>query len=146
MVAHAPKQNRKTSLNRTHLRNVVSFGPFLVWIVFVALLSISSMERVPRNGLMGIPHFDKIAHFGVYFIMAVLGMLSIWRRERQLSVRNTVIIGVVCVSIGVILEIAQFYGSKTRHFEVFDIIANIIGTLSGCIVFNAFIKRIYYGS
>jgi VanZ family protein len=47
---------------------------------------------------------------------------------------------------GGLLEYLQDAMSRGRHFEVNDIIANIIGALMGAIMFSLLFKNKYYGS
>ena len=42
-------------------------------------------------------------------------------------------------NFGILMEICQFYLSNGRSFELFDILANIIGSILGMILFKKFI-------
>ena len=44
------------------------------------------------------------------------------------------------VSFGILMEICQFYLFNGRSFELYDILANIIGSFLGVILFKKFIN------
>ena len=72
-------------------------------------------------------HFDKIAHFGVYAILAFLLM----RDELDLKWSF-----MICFSLGILIEFVQHNYLQGRYFEFLDIIANIIGYFAGIVFFN----------
>ncbi|MDX1409672.1 MAG: VanZ family protein, partial [Saprospiraceae bacterium] len=95
---------------------------------------------------LDLPFADKIAHFGFYLILAVL-MLHGFARQPAGNWHKSLLITVVTgIVLGLALEWLQHTVGVRRHFEVLDIIANIIGTLSGSAAFNLLLKRTYYGS
>lgn len=53
---------------------------------------------------------------------------------------------VICLGLGILLEIAQQSDLISRHFEILDIIANIIGALLGSVLFLKIHKYLSYGS
>ncbi len=99
--------------------------------------------------LFGIPHFDKIGHFGMYAVWALLVYYAFSglfvfnsRRPHDLSggagsalrfdFRNAFFISMLVVGlIGVALEFAQFYIARNRSFEVADMVANAGGAIVG---------------
>jgi VanZ family protein len=81
------------------------------------------------------PHADKVVHFGIYFILQVLVMWAFARKDNPLT-----IILSFCFSViyGILLEGIQHFFLPDRFFEIFDIIANITGALSGLLFFKLF--------
>ena len=76
---------------------------------------------------------DKLAHMGVYFILNVLWF---WGCSKQAVLNSTTIFwgSIGSVSWGIVLEWVQYSFFSSRHFEVYDIIANIIGVLISLLV------------
>ena len=85
--------------------------------------------------LFGIPHFDKIGHTGAYGIWSFLLILAFQKNFGVSSKRNRVIVLVLCL-VGCGLEFGQFYMHQGRSFEVWDMVANIVGIFLGLQVFN----------
>ena len=76
---------------------------------------------------------DKIAHIILYAMYSFfLG--------RYLSERNTkhIFLMILCLAIpifyGILMEVLQYYLSPSRSFDMLDIIANIIGSLTGLVL------------
>jgi VanZ family protein len=112
---------------------VIRWLPAVLWGAVIVILS---MMPGGQTDLMvfGIPHFDKIGHFGMYAMWAILvyygfsGMVG-------MSFRNAFLISLtLCGLIGVLLEFGQYYLAQDRSFEVADMIANAAGAIGGAFV------------
>lgn len=77
--------------------------------------------------ILKIPYFDKIVHFGLYFLF----MLVIIIEHRQLlpSTRILVIIGLVPVVFGGLIELLQSDLTTTRQADMLDIASNSAGVV-----------------
>lgn len=104
--------------------------PPVLWGILLAILSLMPGQQGTMF-LFGIPHIDKIGHFGMYAIWALLVFLA-WRGQSSFSLNKTLwltfIFGLIA---GILLELGQLVMSAGRVFEVYDIIANTLGTLAG---------------
>ena len=89
------------------------------------------------SGLESFIDYDKIAHFMFYFIMSILICRTIAHRYRL------VIAVLFCAGYGYLMEVLQNTMQWGRHFDYFDIIANIIGALAGTFVFYILNKTIW---
>lgn len=99
---------------------------FVAWLIAVTLLSLvpANMDTQPF-----IPHFDKLVHFVFYLGLSwLLGRLL----KREPYFVGKVLIPTICYSI--LMEVLQEAMDLGRHFDIFDIIANIIGALIGTIL------------
>jgi VanZ family protein len=96
--------------------------------------------------MISIPYRDKFIHLGVYFIASVLMMYGLGGPFGRSFGRGVVYTLVFCIMWGAMLEYLQKTISTGRHFEVNDIIANIIGAFMGVFVFSILFKKRYYGS
>jgi len=83
---------------------------------------------------------------GVYFVAAVLMLYGLGGRKGRTFLAGVLYTMVFCIMWGGMMEYLQETVSRGRHFEVFDIIANIIGAFVGVIAFGLFFKKRYYGS
>ncbi len=80
-----------------------------------------------------------------YFVLVMLLMRSLHRTYKVLKKRRVYEILVGIIIYGIAIEMGQHYFFPSRHFEILDIIANIIGTLSGYFTFFKIFKLKYNG-
>ena len=88
-------------------------------IVYTVLIMVVSF--LPLDGPETISHIDKVVHFLIYFIHA-FSFLQISKR-----IKTILIVGII---LGISIEILQPIIS-TRFFDYFDILANILGSVTG---------------
>lgn len=87
---------------------------------------------MPDNGQLSetwftIKHLDKLAHLIMYAVLSFLFM----RDGMSLKLILT-----LCLTVGIGIEIIQGKYLDGRHFELLDIIANIIGYSVGIGLYN----------
>lgn len=90
-------------------------------------------KNLPQINLGELLEADKIAHVGVYLILTLLIFRGLSRRKR-LDTRNVVWAILISIGYGIFLELGQYYFFPGRYFEFFDIVANIIGSISSLII------------
>lgn len=83
------------------------------------------------------PGFDKALHFGGFFVLSVLLLITLGLYDVPGRSLITVILG---LAIGIIIEFVQL-GIPGRDFELLDIFADFIGILVGMVVVWSFSKR-----
>jgi len=104
-----------------------------IWTVILVWLSLMPASQIPSHRWIEIPHLDKIVHFFLYLITAY-----IWTNYliHKIEKNKAIILGIGFGSLlGLITEYAQPIFFEGRHFEILDIVANIVGSLSGAILF-----------
>lgn len=104
-----------------------------IWMIIVLVLSTMPSSAVSKASFLGIPNLDKIAHFVMYFIFALLASLAFKLTNWQIFFL------VFCY--GLLMECVQHYFLTNRYFEIFDIIANIIGTIVGIMLIRNYLKK-----
>lgn len=109
---------------------MLKFKYSIIWVIIIFILSSISGDSVDKVKLINIPHFDKFVHFSMYFILSAL---MIW--ESKFSRKFIIISILLGISYGIIIELLQQYVFVKRYFDIFDIISNSIGTISGLIIF-----------
>jgi len=82
-------------------------------------------------------------HFGAYAFTTLLGSFA-FRIDLKAKMAGLIIVA-GCVFWSIIMELAQLGMASGRHFEVLDIIANIIGCFAGVAAYRIF-KQSHYGS
>ncbi len=89
-----------------------------------------SHRHVPR---VTIPQFDKVVHFTLYFILAVLTWYG-WTRQKNFPAlrANTVIKVILVLALyGLTIEIMQGTLTPDRSFDLWDELANTTGAVLG---------------
>lgn len=80
-----------------------------------------------ESWLHSIPHHDKIAHFGIFFIWAALCFLSLFSREK---VKQVLQITFVAIAIfAALTEVLQLF-AEGRNADLLDFLADMAGGTS----------------
>jgi VanZ family protein len=117
--------------NSFTLTNFLKYNwPSIFWAAFILGICLMPGRDLPS---VSIWEFDKIVHFGVYFLLAVL---LYWGWEKQQIVRflhqqAALKIVLICVAYGFAVEVLQEWLTTDRHFDLFDALANGLGGLVG---------------
>ena len=119
----------KTLSNRTYRILAVA------WTILTLYLSLISARSASKFDLLDFVGFDKLAHLSFYTIFSFLWAMSL----RDINTNKNFVL-FFSVSFGILMEICQFYLFNGRSFELYDILANIIGSFFGVILFKNFIN------
>jgi VanZ family protein len=116
------------------LRYVFRYKYSILITILIALLCLIPSSSIPYSSLFYIPHIDKIVHFSMY---APLGFVALMesRIPRQYS-RNHLYIMIVIFLLSGIIEILQATLVSSRAAEWADLLANLIGLLTGYLAFR----------
>ncbi len=101
---------------------------FVVWTIFILYGSLAPSDELPvKNWWADIPYFDKIVHFGFYFVeMVIISFLFNLRRLKLLW-------GIIAILLfsGAIECFQPLYFNRSGN--LYDLIANMLGALCGLI-------------
>lgn len=128
LILHLTNKLRKLS-DKTYLF-LASF-----WTILTLYLSLISARQAAKFNVWDIVGVDKLGHLVFYSIFAFLWCMALARSRT--SKKNILIFS---ISFGVFMEICQLYLFNGRSFELYDILANIIGSYIGVILFKNFIN------
>ncbi len=103
----------------------------LTWTILTLYLSLVPAKKMPNLNIWDIVGIDKAGHLVFYIIFSFLWLMAFRSREKL-----KIIVLIFSVSFGILMEICQFYLFNGRSFEYYDILANIIGSLIGVILFK----------
>jgi len=112
----------------------------IIWAIVIFILCAMPSESIPDPHL-NIPHVDKVVHFGMFFILALL-VCNELEYQTRLSLRK-IYITAVCIAFvyGGIIELLQQY-CFNRSGDVADLLADVVGAIAGCLVYPL-LKRWY---
>jgi VanZ family protein len=113
------------------------FIPFLIWFASILYLSFMPLTGWPKLGAFEKLYGDKLIHLVMYCVLCWLLALGISIREKGRPLRRTAAAYsiLICSAIGITIEILQPMLTQFRHFELPDMIANVIGSAAGAFIY-----------
>ena len=96
-----------------------------LWALAIAILSLMPASSIKSWTWDELLQLDKLAHAVLHGGLYVIWMLEM--RKSNAPGRRMGLLWVACAGYGVLLEVLQSKMYLGRHFDVLDIIANIIG-------------------
>lgn len=120
--------------------HLIRWIPAVSWGLIILVLSLMPVGTGGLH-LFGIPHFDKIGHFGMYAgwtFFILYGLNGYAGISGRMKINLSLFIGIV---IGIWLEFGQKWMHQGRSFEGWDMLANALGAMSGVVAF-LFLQRI----
>lgn len=115
-------------------RRLVAAG----WTVFLIVITLMPKEVVTKTNWLNIPISDKLSHFAAYALFVFLWSMALVQKTEKVKAARISFYG--GIALGTLLEILQWQLNVGRHFEILDIIANIIGAIIGLIAFYKIFK------
>jgi len=112
--------------------------PVLIWAGIIAWLSTGSSVQLP-DPWKTIHWKDKIGHAVAYFVLAVL-LCRVLHYLGKLGSRSACVVVVLSSFYGAGMEAIQYFFYPGRHFELLDMVANVIGASLGVYVAYYFLK------
>jgi len=109
--------------------------PALLWSGIIFFLCFLPGSALPKEDWLDKIYFDKIVHAGLYFILFLL-ILRIFETKTKSAL---IIASFLCIAQGVLIEFVQ--GSSLvnhRSFDIYDIIANVVGVLIAIGILSSF--------
>ena len=108
--------------------------PALLWAAFILLLTLTSAKEFPEVTLIS---FDKLIHVFMFMVQGYLLMRGFIRQSAVMSLRYSPVIFALLISVllGAFTELMQAYLLANRAGEIYDFIANCIGSAAGVVIF-----------
>ena len=100
----------------------------ITWTVFVAVASLVSFNSVPKVKVVG---SDKVVHFLFYLVFVIFWSLA--KKQSYFKINYSLLIVVIAIVFGIIIEILQGVLTKTRQADFYDVVANSLGAIVGCL-------------
>ena len=106
-------------------------------MIVAACMVSASLVQIP--GVDTMVGFVILGHFGLYLIAAVLWMNALYLHLPYGYAQMSTLFGLIAV--GVIVEFMQAGLTTDRHFEYYDILANVVGCSAGVIVHPQLLRK-----
>jgi VanZ family protein len=112
----------------------------IIWAIVIFILCAIPGKDLPETTLVRIPHFDKIVHFGMFFIMGIflyseLSIQTSLNRGKKIWISLSIII-----SYGAIIEYLQENYFISRSGDYVDLLADAFGGFIAVLMYP-FLKK-----
>jgi hypothetical protein len=122
--------------NLSVLKNAI-FSLAIGWTILIAVLCLVKFNDLPSFGVSGA---DKYVHFTFHFVFTILWGFYSWAKLNDITISKIGRVVILSFCYGILIEIFQEIYTKTRHADIFDVLANATGALVA-LVFFVLIKR-----
>lgn len=107
-----------------------------VWGIIILVLSTISGKELNKLPRIPIPHFDKIVHFGLYFILSLLLASGFKQMKNEfISKKYIYLSSIISILYGLLMELIQKFLCTDRSIDIYDLVANFSGILIGLILY-----------
>lgn len=110
----------------------------LVWAVIVFIACSVPGNQVPDVSLINIPHFDKIVHFILFFVLTILLVSEFNKLNLEKKTLSIAYLWSSFISIGygVAIEALQHFVFASRSASFGDVFANSLGVLFAILIYR----------
>ncbi len=126
-----------------HIKNLLAVKRlFLIALSYsfvISVLFFLPTTEIPKVSFSGA---DKIVHIIVYFILINAWLAYFYVKNNFLfNVKWAAILVFITLLYGIIIEILQGLFTDSRSADIFDLFANLIGTILGIFFFKSIKKH-----
>jgi VanZ family protein len=112
----------------------------VILALIILYLSLKNGNDLNRIMPLNIPHFDKIAHFCMYF--GLMSAIILESRKREKANSPIFLMAIFPFSYGILMEILQAVLTTTRTASIFDVIFNALGIFFSILLWQM-IRSVY---
>ncbi len=120
-----------------HEMKIIYFWKPLLWLAIICYALFIPADDLPLEPFFKIPQFDKIVHFGMFFVFCLL----LLRPLKRLQFKYYLLAPLIAISLSAMLETSQHIISVSRNSDIKDFIANSMGVLSAVMIYYLFISN-----
>jgi VanZ family protein len=95
----------------------------LIWLILICYGLFVPASGLPVKPLLNIPYFDKLVHFGLFFVFC----LFLFVPFKRLKKNHLIHAPVTALLAAAFLESVQQLISSTRSSDFYDFLANSLG-------------------
>jgi VanZ family protein len=121
---------------------VFKFYKTLICFSVIVFLSVYPFSTNSGIDIFEFPYFDKLVHFIFYLVFSFLFIHELHEFLGIKKPRKRLIFPVFLLAlfIGASLELVQHYFIPVRSGSFFDLLANIVGSITGIMLYNVYPK------
>ena len=113
-------------------RKMLLFWKSTIWLALICYGLFLPANELPMKPLLKIPHFDKMVHFSLFFVLCLLLFLPF----KSLKLKQNIWAPFLSIALSALLELIQHSLTSTRNSNVFDFMANITGILASLLFYH----------
>ncbi len=106
----------------------------LFWFLVINYISLIPAEEIPHTKLLDIPYFDKIVHFGIYFIFSIF-LASLFKKLNINTLKAIITIIILNAFIGGAIEYLQDILPVNRSGSYLDFLADLLGSATALLLY-----------
>ncbi|SHF79601.1 VanZ like family protein [Mariniphaga anaerophila] len=108
----------------------------LIWLAIICYGLFVPANDLPKKPFLSIPHFDKLVHFGLFFMFCLLLFVPF----KKLKTKYLFYAPAISLLFAAILEGTQHMISASRSSNLYDFIANSAGIFAAAFFFYFFVS------
>ncbi len=108
----------------------------IVWLLIICYGLFVPASNLPKKPFLAIPHFDKLVHFGLFFIFCLLLFVPF----KKMKMNHLIYAPLTSLVLSAVLETGQHIISSSRSSNFYDFLANTAGVLTSVLFFHFFIS------
>lgn len=111
------------------------FAPAIIWFLITIVLFTLPPSRLPDDEIFKIPQQDKIIHFIIFLSLVYLFSWPLTKSTLTTLQKRSwyITIALYALVYGIAIEFIQKYFVPNRSYDGWDILADAVGCLAGCI-------------
>lgn len=116
------------------LRYVFQYKFSILLAIVIALLSLAPSSKFPIESVWYIPYIDKIVHIIMYGSFGFVALMESRRTSKSYAFHFLILLAIFLASA--LIEVLQATVVLSRGAEWVDLLANLLGLLSGYLAFR----------
>ena len=112
-------------------RKMILFWKPVIWLALICYGLFLPANDLPMKPFLKIPHFDKLVHFSLFFVLCLL----LFRPFKSLQLKQYIWAPFFSITLSALLELIQHSITSSRNSDIFDLIANITGILASLLFY-----------
>lgn len=128
---------------KTIFHFIAKFWKSILWIGFILYGTLTPTDKLPKSRLLEVNYSDLVIHFGLWGIMALLLLweMRFLKSTREEAKKQALHVFYICLGIGFFSEMAQLLLITSRSGNIFDFLADSIGSLGAFSIMYLIRKR-----
>ena len=107
----------------------------ILWAVIIFILCSIPGDDLPKTSMVSIPHFDKMVHFGMFFIMGIFLIAELrYQTNFKKPTRVTIALSLITIYGGFIEYLQQNFFTN-RSGDLVDLLADILGGIMAILLY-----------
>jgi glycopeptide antibiotics resistance protein len=119
---------------------LIYFWKPILWLAIICYALFIPADDLPLEPFFRIPHFDKMVHFGLFFVFCIL----LLRPFKKLQLKYYILAPLISILLSAVLEISQHVISNSRSSDIKDFIANSMGAIAAIIFYYLVVSNRYW--